>query len=113
MTRQIADEVCRVFCACRKRSGETAGGLKVFERRKTGAVELTAASRSRKDGIENRKGFFVENKLLSSVKAGAVGACVFGLSQAAVAANVQISAQAQKRVTDLFRVFDIIILPSF
>ena len=33
------------------------------------------------------------NKLLSSVKAGAVGACVFGLSQAAMAANVQISGQ--------------------
>ena len=35
----------------------------------------------------------MENKLLSSVKAGAVGACVFGLSQAAMAANVQISGQ--------------------
>ena len=35
----------------------------------------------------------MENKLLSSVKAGAVGACVFGLSQTAVAANVQISGQ--------------------
>jgi predicted porin len=36
----------------------------------------------------------VENKLLSSVKAaGVVGTCVFSLSQAAVAANVQISGQ--------------------
>ena len=36
----------------------------------------------------------MENKLLSSVKAaGVVGTCVFGLSQAAVAANVQISGQ--------------------
>lgn len=35
----------------------------------------------------------MENKLLSSVKAGAVGVCVFGLSQTVVAANVQISGQ--------------------
>ena len=44
----------------------------------------------------------MENKLLSSVKAaGVVGTCVFGLSQAAVAANVQISGQIDTYIDDL------------